>query len=199
MAQFLASEHDKHGDKTVDLLRDEVSRMVRINPKKKPTRLQIAALAPWTDLKVSHQSTSDWYCLLRLAQGDLREQITARYFDPSDEGFVLDGLFCEYAYIINLDTQVMEFYTGFIKLEDVVGTPPGRYWQRLSEVIADDEDARFGPIVLADEIPFKLCFDQKKHASLVKRMDKAARAIRRLVAPAKKKKAPAVAPWRFSP
>ena len=32
-----------------------------------------------------------------------------------DHGFMNDGLFCEYAYIINLDTRKLEFYVGGYK------------------------------------------------------------------------------------
>lgn len=36
-----------------------------------PTEEQIRECQPWTNLSVSQQSTSDWYCLLREAQGNL--------------------------------------------------------------------------------------------------------------------------------
>ena len=49
----------------------------------------------YVNLNVSSQSDSDWYCLLR------------------DCKFIKDSLFCEYAYIINLDTHVLEFWRGF--------------------------------------------------------------------------------------
>ena len=69
---------------------------------------------------VSSRSETDWYCLLRGIQGDL-----ARTFRiAKDTGmmcmidyhdFILDSLFCEYAYIINLDTGMLEFWEGFQK------------------------------------------------------------------------------------
>ena len=67
------------------------------------------------DLEVSDKDLKDVYCLFRNAQGD---------FDLLDEGFkyminnknfLLDSLFCEHAYIANLDTGMFEYYEGFSK------------------------------------------------------------------------------------
>lgn len=66
------------------------------------------------DLKVSNRSTDDWYCLTRGAQGDLLKLLELGVFEPSDD-FLTDSLFCEYAYIINLDDGTLEFYQGFNK------------------------------------------------------------------------------------
>jgi len=33
--------------------------------------------------------------------------------DAQDNDFVLRSLYCEYAYVMNLDTQMLEFYRGF--------------------------------------------------------------------------------------
>ena len=66
------------------------------------------------DLRVSSQSENDWYCLLRNVQGDLETLYKCKdpyMIDNSD--FIKNSLFCEYAYIINLDTNMLEFYKGF--------------------------------------------------------------------------------------
>lgn len=59
---------------------------------------------------------SDYYNLLRVYQGvntlagissgELKHWIDSK-------GFIKDSLFCEYAYIMNLDRGVLEFYEGF--------------------------------------------------------------------------------------
>ncbi len=73
----------------------------------------------YADLRVSNQTTEDWYCLLRKLQGS--EWIEAAYnnklfhiLDGSD--FPKDSLFCEYVYAINFDTQKLEIYVGFQKV-----------------------------------------------------------------------------------
>ena len=72
------------------------------------------------DLSVSRQSLSDWYCVLRGAQGDLAKVLKVGAM-LDDSGFVADSLFCEYAYIINLDTEELEFYEGLNKNPDAEG------------------------------------------------------------------------------
>lgn len=77
-----------------------------------PTPEDIAALAPYTDLSVSEQSTSDWYCLTRQLQGDTGAVLDAGVM-RGDRGFMNDSLFCEWAYIINGDDRTLEAYRGF--------------------------------------------------------------------------------------
>ena len=64
------------------------------------------------DLGVSNQSLDDLYCVMRGAQGDLNAYSELGYMvDGSD--FLIDSLFCEYAYIVNFDDNVLECYKGF--------------------------------------------------------------------------------------
>ena len=66
------------------------------------------------DLSVSNQSYDDWYCLLRNIQGDLEALYQWEFPYMTDcSDFIKDSLFCEFAYIINLDTNVLEYYEGF--------------------------------------------------------------------------------------
>lgn len=68
----------------------------------------------FVDLSVSTQSEDDWYCLLRMTQGDLETlyQCDTPYMIDNNR-YICNSLFCEYAYIINLDTNLLEFYKGF--------------------------------------------------------------------------------------
>lgn len=67
---------------------------------------------------VSNQSTQDWYCLLRGLQGNFEayEKLASTddvIYMSDDSDFIKASLFCEYAYIINLDENVLEFWEGY--------------------------------------------------------------------------------------
>jgi len=70
----------------------------------------------FSDTSVSRGTLEDWYCLLRNVQGSegLRQMVNGvlQHIEASND-FPKDSLFCEYAYIINLDTEEIEFYKGF--------------------------------------------------------------------------------------
>jgi hypothetical protein len=72
----------------------------------------------YANLSVSNQNYSDPYCLFREIQGstwiyEIYKGNLTHY--TLDNNFIKDSLFCEYAYIINLDTNKLEFYNGFQK------------------------------------------------------------------------------------
>lgn len=85
--------------------------LVVVQEGDEPTRDQIEHLARWTNLDVSDQSTSDWYCLLRRTQGDLDAIL--------DCGYVLDAVdsmeegWAEWGYVVDWDRRVLEVYEGF--------------------------------------------------------------------------------------
>jgi len=102
------------------------TRIVLVHPDSTPSRELIQRYRKYADLGVSEQSYEDWYCLLRKTQGtlfpynnDLRHMID--YHD-----FLFDSLFCEWAYIINLDTEQFEVYKGFNKDASAKGRYAGR-------------------------------------------------------------------------
>jgi len=90
-----------------------------------PTKEQVkrCSLAETTNLEVSLQSEEDWYCLLRGAHGRLDMYADVGYMIDSKE-FLYDSLFCEWAYILNMDTKELEIYRGFQKDKDKI---EGRY------------------------------------------------------------------------
>lgn len=78
------------------------------------------------DLSVGDRSESSWYCLLRNIQGDLNSlkniiQSEGKGYMIDNSSFIKDSLFCEYAYIINLDDHILEYYEGFQKEPDEAG------------------------------------------------------------------------------
>lgn len=57
-------------------------------------------------------SGADWYAWLRSTQGDPQAILDSGYILDS-VAFAEDSLFCEYAYLINLDDRTLEAYIGF--------------------------------------------------------------------------------------
>jgi hypothetical protein len=65
---------------------------------------------------VSSGSQDDWYCLLRNAQFNPEAYASGDIIHMIDNhDFIKDSLFCEWGYIINLDTNKLEIYRGFQK------------------------------------------------------------------------------------
>ncbi|MBQ6632266.1 MAG: hypothetical protein IJH63_01520 [Methanobrevibacter sp.] len=74
---------------------------------------EVCQKANVVDLGVSNRSLDDWYCLLRKTQGDLSTYINKIVpYMENGNSFLDDSLFCEWAYIINLDTNKLEIYTS---------------------------------------------------------------------------------------
>lgn len=88
----------------------------------------------------------DWYALLRGTQGDIGEAAKCGFM-IDNHGFMLDSLFCEYAYVINLDTGMLEVYEGFQKDGAAIngrykGAPVEGYWgvSLIAEIPIDDPE-----------------------------------------------------------
>jgi len=101
-----------------------ISRLKVVSENYSPTPEEIEAHLDSLDANVRSGSPSEAYVLLRDAQGNL-----AYYDDPKhvlwidSVGFMGDSLFCEWAYVINLDEGILEVYKGFNKDPQA----PGRY------------------------------------------------------------------------
>ena len=94
---------------------------------------------------VSAQSETDLYCLFREAQGDLVAYLNLGYM-PDDHGFILDSLFCEWAYILNLDDNILEVYEGYQNIAD----PDNRFGQ---EFLLGDGQGEYAPCKLFLSLP----------------------------------------------
>ena len=94
-----------------------------VNPNSTPTPTQIEECEQWTNLGVSAGSEQDWYCLLHKAQGDLTVYQNGLNYMMDYSNFIKDSLFCEHGYIINLDTNELEYWEGFQQEAD----PTNRY------------------------------------------------------------------------
>ena len=92
-----------------------------VNQDDKPTPKQIGKYAEIADLNVSDKSVDDWYCLLRNTQGLLSVYKNGVEHMIDSHTFLKDSLFCEWAYIINVDTMELEVYKGFNQNRSALG------------------------------------------------------------------------------
>ena len=105
---------------TIDELNKICDAIVLVDEDSTPTaeqKMECAELG-FVDLRVSTGRPDDWYCLLRDAQGEPMawdKFMKAGYAPLMMEygSFIKNSLFCEYGYIINLDTNMLEFWEGF--------------------------------------------------------------------------------------
>ena len=148
---------------TVENLNKFFDNIILVLENSIPTEIQIKECqkAGYVDLSVSTQSNEDWYCLLRNLQGNFKEyqkciDSNSKIYMTDGIDFIQDSLFCEYAYIINLDDEVLEFYEGFQK-EPQVGN---RYGTK--------EDRGYYPCKLALTIPLDEIDDVDR---IVKKME----------------------------
>lgn len=110
----------------------ELFNKIELVGEEKPTEEQkrICKQNKWFDETVSLQSDDDWYCLLRETQGDLEALLHSdKAYMLDNHDFIKDSLSCEYAYIINLDRNVLEVWVGFQKKPD----PKNRYGTQQDE------------------------------------------------------------------
>ena len=113
IAEFCAST-------STDEMNNLYDRIELVDEHSKPTLDQVMKYVGYYDSAVSRGTAEDWYCLLRDLQGNLTElkKINGTIHMIDSVNFIKDSLFCEYAYIINLDTKVLEFWVGFQKEPD---------------------------------------------------------------------------------
>ena len=94
-------------------MNDIFDRIVLVEEGSTPTQTQIDECIEFYNGGVSTGKVEDWYCLLREAQGNPNVYKRGLKYMIDNQGFIHDSLFCEYAYIINLDTNCLEFWVGF--------------------------------------------------------------------------------------
>ena len=95
--------------------------MIMVDSETLASPAQIESCKHYFDESVGNQQITEWYGLLRKAQGEPMEYSKGLHFMIDNSDFVEDSLFCEYGYIINVDEGVLEFYEGFNKNPDVDG------------------------------------------------------------------------------
>ena len=108
---------------SLDEMNEIFDRLILVDEGGKPTPEQIEECKKYYDGSVSRQTPEDWYCLLRNAQGEPKEYKNGLRYMTDANGFIKSSLWCEYAYIINLDTKKLEFWAGYQNTPD----PDNRY------------------------------------------------------------------------
>lgn len=128
-------------------LQEIADRIELVNEDSKPSPKQIKQYREHADLNVASQSLKDWYCLLRDTQGDLSPYRNGlRHMIDSHE-FLKDSLFCEWAYILNVDEGTLEIYRGFNKRKYV--RDGGRYARYSLDDNATSGKRYYGVTLLA--------------------------------------------------
>lgn len=94
-------------------MNDIFDRIVLVEEDDAPTETQIAECIEYYSGDVSRRIPEDWYCLLKETQGNPNVYKHGLKYMIDHHEFIKDSLFCEYAYIINLDHECLEFWVGF--------------------------------------------------------------------------------------
>lgn len=104
--------------------------LVLVSEDNPPTSEDIERLRPSTNLQVGDRGKVQWYNLLREVQGELAATLEVGFM-IDNHTFMEESLFCEWAYIANLDDGLFEVYRGFqTEIKDQAGryavsvTPP---------------------------------------------------------------------------
>lgn len=134
---------------TKEQLKELAESLVMVQEGDKPSEDEIKDLGKYYDSGVNGGSLEDYYALLRDTQGN-----PWCYVEDSElkvmidgKGFLRDSLFCEWAYIINLDENVLEIYKGFVKSAPV----NSRYYDKEKT----NRRGGYFPVELDETIPFE--------------------------------------------
>ena len=121
----------------VEDMKSAFDRMTAVDEDKKPTKNELKELAYNYRHEMSKCDSESWYVALREAQGNLVAYIVNKlpYYINSNN-FIYDSLFCEWGYIINLDDNTLEVYTGFNTKESNQG--------RYASVSKDENHEYYG-------------------------------------------------------
>lgn len=102
-------------EERIKKLSDAFDNIVLVNENDTPTKemIEYCKLYNTTNLNVSGQNEKDMYCLLRETQGELSLYLNGFKYMIDNASFINDTLFCEYAYVINLDTNKLDITFGW--------------------------------------------------------------------------------------
>lgn len=99
-------------DQALAKWREQAKALVLVDESTEPTAEDLERFKDAHDDAVS--TGKDWYFLLRKDHGSILVRLR-RGVATQGNDFILDSLFCEWAYVLNLDEEVLEVYQGFRK------------------------------------------------------------------------------------
>lgn len=100
---------------TIEQLSQVAQDIILVDNTQTPSKFQIESCKKWSILSTSNENNPDWYCLLRKAQGKLDPYIQGLNYMMDSSDFLCDSLYCEYAYIIDIDSGFLEVYSGYVQ------------------------------------------------------------------------------------
>jgi hypothetical protein len=131
----------------VDSLNEIYDRIELVDETQDPNEEQLEHCQQMGSIRSNVSTGTDWYSALRDAQseGIIKYGEGLKYMCDG-KSFLLDSLFCEWAYIINLDTSMVEFYRGFNR----TGNNGGRYASQKAK-----EGGDYYGVQLLGEVPIE--------------------------------------------
>ena len=157
-------------------LKEIFDRIEMIKRDTEPTPEQIAHCKEMKTLYlgVSGQRESDWYCLLRHAQGNLEFYANGLRYMMDGASFIQDSVMCEYAYVINVDTNELEVYEGGYN-KNPEPQEGNRYYDGFEIDTTYGGKQPYYPCLLVTKIPFGAEMSEYEFCETI---DKAAKALR---------------------
>ena len=92
---------------SISQLNEIFDRIKLVSSKEQPTIDQIQACKPW------HYDATTWRDVLIRAEGDLYAYDNGLEYMVDNALFLKESLYCEWAYVINLNDNTLEVYEGF--------------------------------------------------------------------------------------
>jgi hypothetical protein len=137
-------------------------RIIMVDGDSTPTKEQQQNCILYYSNCVSTGKPTEWYSLLRNAQGDLDAFNKGLLYMIDNKDFIKESLFCEWAYIINLTDNVLEIYKGFQKE------------QQNNRYVSDKDEDGYYNCKLIESIPFStlVCIFDEDVDNYVERIEK---------------------------
>ena len=110
----------------LDAMRNVAWHIRMVKRESIPSPELIERYKKYSDLTISPNTCKDWHCLLFKTRGVLESYHKGLEHMIDSSGFLADSLLCEWAYIINLDTNYLEVYRGLNKNQFAKGRYSGR-------------------------------------------------------------------------
>lgn len=143
---ILADVNELMRDPGLDGMRRLARDLRVVDESTEATAAEQARFSRFMDSGVGSKSPADWYVLLRELQGEFKDTLQAGVMIDGHT-FLTDSLFCEWAYIVNLDESTFEVYRGFQKNTHKLG--------RYCDMPVAERNSDYHPVALVGTFPLK--------------------------------------------